>query len=192
VVLSGFYLSMLGAKNNLLRDMCSRVIRSAFTNYPSLGIMGRRLTYILGDNIMPTRSAKANWRGSIQEGRGAVQFGDFSEPYHFSGRFGDERIGVSPEELIAAAVSSCYNMALAVRLSHQGLTVEQLDTQAKVTISPSGVGFKISRILIETKGQVPGITAGDFRKHAEVARDTCPVVTALAAVITELKTEFVD
>jgi osmotically inducible protein OsmC len=141
---------------------------------------------------MPTRSAKANWRGSIQEGRGNVQFGDFSEPYNFSGRFGDERIGISPEELIAAAVSSCYNMALAVRLNNQGLTVEQLDTQTKVTLSTSGLGFKVSRIAITVKGTISGITAADFQKHAESARDTCPIINALAAVATELKTEFVD
>ena len=139
---------------------------------------------------MPTRSAKANWRGSMQEGRGLVQFGDFSEPYNFSGRFGEERIGISPEELIAAAVSSCYNMALAVRLNNQGLTIEQLDTQTKVTISPSGLGFKVSRIAITVKGNVQGITADDFQKHAQIAKDTCPVVLALAAVSTELKTEF--
>ena len=141
---------------------------------------------------MPTRSAKANWRGSLQEGRGSVQFGDFSEPYNFGGRIAEERIGVTAEELIAAAVSSCYNLALAVRLSNQGLTIEHLDTQTKVTLSSSGVGFKISRILITVKGDIKGITAEDFQKHAEIAKATCPVVNALAAVSTELKTEFVD
>ena len=141
---------------------------------------------------MPTRSAKANWSGTLKEGKGVVQFGDFSEPYNFGGRIAEERIGVTAEELIAAAVSSCYNLALAVRLTNQGLTIDDLDTSTKVILSTSGLGFKISRISIVVTARIKGITAEEFKQHAQVAKDTCPVINALAAVATEIKTELAN
>lgn len=140
---------------------------------------------------MPTRSAKADWRGTLQEGRGNVHFGDFSEPYNFTGRVSEERIGTTAEELVAAAQASCYNLALAVRLNNQGLTIERLDTTCKVTLTPSGVGLKISRIVIETRAKVPGLSAADFEQHAQAAKDTCPVSNALIAVGVTVSAELI-
>lgn len=142
---------------------------------------------------MPTRSAKADWRGTIQEGRGYVHFGDFSEPYNFAGRVGDDRIGTNAEELIAAAQASCYTMSLAARLSNNAAyTIERIDTQCKTTLSSSGVGLKISRLEIHTRAKITGITNEEFQEYARTAHELCPVSNALAAVTIVLKAELID
>lgn len=134
---------------------------------------------------MPTRSAKANWSGSIQEGNGQIELKVGAYPYSAKTRFDDGKQVIAttnPEELIGAAQASCYNMALSVRLTNNGHTPEHIETECKVTLSASGLGFKISRIVIITQAKVPGMTDADFQTHAQIAKDNCPISNALAAV----------
>lgn len=44
------------------------------------------------------------------------------------------RAGTNPEELLGAAHAGCFTMALSLILGEAGLTAEQMDTTAKVTL----------------------------------------------------------
>ena len=83
----------------------------------------------------------------------------------------------SPEELIAAAHSSCFSMALSSGLSKAGTPPESLETSADVTFQP---GEGITGIHITVRGTVPGVTAEQFAEAAEGAKANCPVSKALA------------
>jgi osmotically inducible protein OsmC len=82
----------------------------------------------------------------------------------------------SPEELIAAAHSSCFSMALSNGLAKAGTPPDTLTTSAEVTFQP---GEGITGIHITVRGAVPGITADQFIEAAEGAKANCPVSKAL-------------
>jgi osmotically inducible protein OsmC len=92
----------------------------------------------------------------------------------------------NPEELIAAAHAGCFNMALAHALATGGNAARQLRTHAVVTFDKVGEGFGITKIRLETEGEVPGMDAAAFQKAAEGAKAGCPVSKALASVPIEL------
>jgi len=82
----------------------------------------------------------------------------------------------SPEELIAAAHSSCFSMALSNGLAKAGTPPERLDVNADVTFQP---GEGITGVHLTVRGTVPGISADAFVEAAEGAKANCPVSKAL-------------
>lgn len=132
---------------------------------------------------MPVRQAEATWEGNLKEGKGTVAFGKgaFEGAYSFSSRF-EEGTGTNPEELIGAAHAGCFSMALSGRLSQAGFEPRRIHTTAHVHIEKVGEGFKITRIVLETEAEVPGIEAQAFLDQAEAAKSGCPVSQALTGV----------
>src|SRR5947209_12443342 len=116
---------------------------------------------------MPVRSADAQWEGSVQDGKGTMRLasGAFEGAYSFSSRFEDGS-GTNPEELIAAAHSGCFSMALSAALGRAGHTPNRVSTTAKVHLDKGDSGFKISRIELVTDAEVPGIDASKFQEIA--------------------------
>lgn len=144
---------------------------------------------------MPIRSAKARWSGSMQEGSGQVDLKVGSYPYSAKTRLTDgEQVitTTNPEELIGAAQAACYNMALSVRLSSHGHIPDLLETECKVSLVSSGLGLKISRIVINTQATVSGLTDDEFQHHAQIAKDNCPVSNALIAVSITLNASLIQ
>jgi osmotically inducible protein OsmC len=90
----------------------------------------------------------------------------------------------SPEELIAAAHSSCFSMALSHALAQAGNPPDALDTAADVTFQP---GEGITGIHLTVRGTVPGLSAEAFAEAAETAKSNCPVSKALAATTVTLE-----
>ncbi|MRH90403.1 OsmC family peroxiredoxin [Nocardia sp. SYP-A9097] len=136
---------------------------------------------------MPTRSARTAWTGSLQEGSGQVELvssGVGKYDVSFPKRAADNADGTtSPEELIAAAHSSCYSMALSGQIAAAGGTPESLDVTADVTLSPDPAGgFRISKIKLTVVGRASGIDADGFLAAAAAAKAGCPVSKALAGV----------
>jgi osmotically inducible protein OsmC len=107
--------------------------------------------------------------------------GAFEGQYSFSSRF-EEGAGTNPEELIAAAHAGCFSMALSAGLERAGHSPNSVETEAKVHLSPSDGGFKISRIDLVTTADVPGIEEDAFQQAAQAAKEGCPVSKALSAV----------
>jgi osmotically inducible protein OsmC len=132
---------------------------------------------------MPTRSASADWNGSLTEGSGIMTLGSgsFEGPYSYKSRF-EEGQGTNPEELIGAALAGCFSMALSSVLAEQGTPPEAVHSDARVHLLTRGDGFEIARIEVATQARVPGIEGkqvGKFLEAAETAMGTCPVSKAL-------------
>lgn len=130
---------------------------------------------------MPTRNAEAQWTGGLKDGKGTVKLGSgaFEGNYSFSTRFEDGK-GTNPEELIGAAHAGCFSMALSAALEKAGHKPNGVHTTAKVHLGQSGDGFSISKIELDTTGDVPGIDEAAFKEQAEKAKTGCPVSKALA------------
>jgi osmotically inducible protein OsmC len=141
---------------------------------------------------MPIRSADAVWEGDLKTGKGKVKLasGAFEGGYSFSSRF-EEAQGTNPEELIAAAHSACFSMALSNRLASNGFTPKSVKTTAKVNLNKLETGFKITLIELITEGNVPGIDEKTFLEHAETAKKGCPVSQALAATEIKLQAKLI-
>jgi osmotically inducible protein OsmC len=132
---------------------------------------------------MTTRESEARWQGSLKEGSGRVRLGSgvFEGGYSFPSRF-ENGAGTNPEELIAAAHAGCFSMALTAILGEAGFTPTLIRTVAKAHLGFTEAGPTLTRIDIETEGDVPGIDAAGFQQHAEAAKKRCLVSRALAGV----------
>jgi osmotically inducible protein OsmC len=134
---------------------------------------------------MPTRSAHTTWTGGLQDGTGVVKLvssGIGTYEVNFPKRAADNADGTtSPEELIAAAHSACFAMQFSALLGAAGGSDPSLDVTADVTLGPDPAGgFRISGIVLTVRGQAQGVTAEEFAKIAQEAKNGCPVSKALA------------
>ncbi|PYY33604.1 MULTISPECIES: OsmC family peroxiredoxin [unclassified Curtobacterium] len=144
---------------------------------------------------MPTRTARTAWNGGLNDGSGQVELSSSKVGTYdvsFPKRAADDAGGTtSPEELIAAAHSSCYAMQFSAILGEAGGTVESLDVKADVSLGPdSAGGFKLTGIVLTVHGEVTGIDEATFLKAADEAKATCPVSKALTGVDIELHATF--
>ncbi len=92
------------------------------------------------------KKGSAVWRGSFKEGGGTIstETGALNNAgYGSKGRF-ESGPGTNPEELIGAAHAGCFSMALSLMLGEAGLTPDEIDTQAAVTLEKVGDGFAIT------------------------------------------------
>lgn len=136
---------------------------------------------------MPTRTARTAWDGGFEDGSGQVELtssglGTFE--MSFPKRSSEDGGGATnPEELIAAAHSSCYTMQLTALLGQAGATPISVETTADVSLGPDpDGGFKIGRIALTVRAEVEGIDESGFLEIAEEAKATCPVSKALDGV----------
>src|SRR5205814_3953080 len=125
---------------------------------------------------MPTRTSTANWQGTLKEGAGTMRLesGAYEGPFSYVSRF-ESGPGTNPEELIAAAHAGCYSMALSAGLGKAGFTPKRVHTTANVTLDKVGEGFGITKIVLQTEAEIPGIDEKTFREQAEAAKKGCPV-----------------
>jgi osmotically inducible protein OsmC len=129
--------------------------------------------------VATTRTAHTVWQGSLLDGQGTVSLdssGIGEYPVSWPSRAEEANGKTSPEELIAAAHSSCFSMALSNGLSKAGNPPTSLDTRAEVTFQP---GTGITGIHLTVRGEVEGLDEADFVKAAEDAKTNCPVSQAL-------------
>ena len=130
---------------------------------------------------MRSRTADAEWNGNLARGSGrlAVGSGAFQGPNSFKSRFEEGESATNPEELLGAAHAGCFTMALNAQLSRAGFTPTRLETRATVTLAKVGDAFAITRIDLETTGDVPGVDDATLQRHALDAKQNCPVSKAL-------------
>ncbi|HNL51690.1 MAG TPA: OsmC family protein [Actinomycetota bacterium] len=136
-----------------------------------------------------TRSASTVWTGTLFEGSGQVSMdssGVGTYPVSWPSRAEEPAGKTSPEELIAAAHSSCFSMALSNGLAKAGTPATRLETRADVDFQP---GTGITEIRLHVRGDVPGLDADGFTAAAEDAKNNCPVSQALKAVPITLSVE---
>jgi len=134
-----------------------------------------------------TSEATTLWLGSLLEGSGTTSL-DSSDAGEFPVTWAARSEGVTgmtnPEELLGAAHSACYSMALSNALSKAGHPPTSLQVTAAVTFVP-GEGITGSHLLVSAS--VPGLSAEEFQTFAENAKTGCPVSAALTGTSITLK-----
>jgi len=137
-----------------------------------------------------TRTAHTIWEGDLLKGSGEVTLdssGNGTFAVSWPARTEQPGGKTSPEELIAAAHSSCYSMAFSNILAKAGHAPTRLETKADVTFVP-GEGITGSHITV--RGEVPGLDKDRFLELAEDAKKNCPVSQALAGTAITLSAEL--
>jgi osmotically inducible protein OsmC len=139
-----------------------------------------------------TRTATTHWEGSLFEGAGKVTLessGIGTYDVSWPSRAEEANGKTSPEELIAAAHSACFSMALSNGLAKAGTPPTALDTSAEVEFTP---GTGITGIKLTVKGVVEGMSNDDFVAAAQAAKEGCPVSQALAGTTITLEASLAD
>ena len=136
---------------------------------------------------MPTRTARTGWTGTLEQGVGKVELTSSkigTYEVSFPKRAAEDAGGfTSPEELIAAAHSACYAMALSGEIGGAGGTPQALEVRADVTLGPDPAGgFRLTGIRLTVRGEVDGLDAAGFAAAAQRAKEGCPVSKALTGV----------
>lgn len=128
-----------------------------------------------------TRTATTHWEGNLFQGSGRVTLessGLGTYDVTWASRTEEPGGRTSPEELISAALSSCYCMAFSNVLDKAGTAPSSLDVRAETTFQP---GEGVTGIHLVVRGSVSGMSEEDFRGAAETAKENCPVSQALKA-----------
>ena len=134
---------------------------------------------------MTEKSASVLWTGAGKKGEGKISTESgalLDYPYGFATRFGNDRRGTNPEEILGAAHAACFTMAFSFACDKAGFATVTVDTQAHVQLSAQGDGFVIDKISLRMRADVPGIVEARFQEIAASAKRDCPVSKALAGV----------
>lgn len=124
------------------------------------------------------RTARTSWEGALARGKGQVtgDSGALGElPVTWAARTEEPGGMTSPEELAGAAHSSCFSMALALRLGEHKLVPQRLDVSANVTLEEvDGVPTVVSSDLT-VEAVVNGIDDSGFAAIVDEAASLCPI-----------------
>ena len=135
---------------------------------------------------MTEKTAVVHWEGQGKKGQGKIstESGALQHyPYGFASRFGDDRRGTNPEEILGAAHAACFTMAFSFACEKAGFATTDIDTKASVRLSQQGDAFAIDRIALTLQATVPGIDNAKFQEIAVAAKRNCPLSKALASVL---------
>ena len=129
------------------------------------------------------RRADVTWTGDLLSGSGtinSVTSGTINAmPVSWRSRTEDPDGRTSPEELLAAAHASCFSMQFSSFLAKAGSPPERLEVSAEVSFTKQEVGWKVTRSHLTVRATVPGISEEDFLRHAEAAKEGCPISGAI-------------
>jgi osmotically inducible protein OsmC len=134
---------------------------------------------------MAERTATTIWEGDLPHGNGVLNGASGaldSLAVTWASRTERSDGKTSPEELIAAAHSSCFSMALSHELGQGGHAPEQLTVSAKVTLDEKDGAPTVTTSELTVTGRVPGIDQAAFEQAAQTAGQNCPISRALAGV----------
>jgi osmotically inducible protein OsmC len=135
-----------------------------------------------GDDLMMESRAQSVWQGDLFTGSGTTTLDSGAAgplPVTWPSRTEAPNGRTSPEELIAAAHASCFNMALSNILAQAGTPPARLETRAVATFAKVEAGWRLTAMALSVEGNVPGMTAEDFAEAAAKGKDGCPVSNAL-------------
>lgn len=128
------------------------------------------------------RKAHATWRGPVESGGGAVTTESKAldqKRYAFQTRMGDSSDDTNPEELLAAAIASCFSMALSKTLTDRGTPPADLATTGTITLELRDSGPTVSTLHLSVEGSVEGADEAALRDAVEETRQSCPMYLAL-------------
>ena len=96
----------------------------------------------------------------------------------------------SPEELAAAAHSSCFSMALALRLGEHKVHPQRLSVQAEVSLDEVDGVPTITRSDIKVRAAVSGLDQQSFERVVDEAAALCPVSRLFAGADITVEAEL--
>jgi lipoyl-dependent peroxiredoxin len=130
------------------------------------------------------RSATVTWTGDLAGGSGTVSAGTselfMDLPISWASRTDEPDSRTSPEELLAAAHSSCFAMAFSGVLARAAAPPDHIHVSATVTFDKVGEAWTVTRSELDVVGVVPGMDEAAFDAAAQQAKDSCPISRALA------------
>ncbi len=125
------------------------------------------------------RTTQTSWEGSLASGEGKLSSGSSGALdgllLTWASRTEQPSGKTSPEELAAAAHSSCFAMALALKLGENHAPPQRLDVTATVTLDDVNGIPTITTSRLEVRAQVAGLDAEAFAGVLEQAAALCPV-----------------
>ena len=125
-----------------------------------------------------TRSAKTTWTDTLAAGHGVIESasgGIDPTEVTWASRIEDPQGRTSPEELCAAAHSSCFAMALGLKLAEAGVVPQTLEVEAKVTLDERDEVPTIVSSAITVKARIEGVEPDRFSAVVDEAAKLCPV-----------------
>lgn len=139
---------------------------------------------------MSVRKAQAQWKGTLKDGNGTMNFSNYSGPYTFASRF-EEGDGTNPEELVGAAIAGCYSMFLSALISKENFKPDTIETTATVHLEKDDIGPKITSIELNTEVKCEGISTEKFNELAAESKQKCPISRLYAGTEVKLKARLV-
>lgn len=121
------------------------------------------------------------WRGYGRDGEGQAQLSQETVRYSAPESMGGKGVGTSPEDLLIAAVASCYSGTLFRIVDKEGLPIQDLSIRAVGTVTGHPLSSKFARLTVH-----PTIIGGDatkadaYRQLALKARDKCFIGKTIA------------
>ena len=139
---------------------------------------------------MSTRSATAEWTGTLKEGNGHMKFSNYSGPFTFRSR-SEEGDGTNPEELVGAAHAGCYSMFLSALISAEGFTPEIIETNANVHLGSDDTGPVITSIDLDCEVKCVGLSNEKFDELAAAAKEKCPISRLISPTAVKLDAKLI-
>jgi len=145
------------------------------------------------------REATVVWNGTLGSGQGKLEASGALNESTVDWAATDQQADgtTSPEQLLAASEAGCYAMTLALALQRRGKPAERLEVSARCeldrTDDQDDHEYRITRVLLDVKGTVPGLAQDAFEEIARHADEQCPVSAALRGnVEVELTTALAE
>ena len=124
------------------------------------------------------RTAQATWEGRLANGKGSITSGSGALgtlPVTWAARTEQPNGMTSPEELAAAAHSSCFSMALALRLGEHQVNPQRLDVSATVTLDDVDGRPTVVSSALQVRADVTGLDDATFQSIVAEAAELCPI-----------------
>lgn len=125
------------------------------------------------------RSTQTTWEGPLASGEGKLSQGSSGAldglPLTWDSRTEQPGGKSSPEELAAAAHSSCFAMALALKLGENNTPPQRLDVTATVTLDAVDGVPTITTSRLKVRARVAGLDDEAFSSVVGEAAALCPV-----------------
>ncbi len=125
------------------------------------------------------RTVQTSWEGPLATGAGTLGHGSSGAldglPVTWAARTEQPGGKTSPEELAAAAHSSCFAMALSLKLGENDTPPQQLDVTSTVTLDAVDGLPTITTSKLTVRAKVAGLDADGFARVVDAAAALCPV-----------------
>lgn len=125
------------------------------------------------------RTVQTTWEGPLATGAGTLGHGSSGAldglPVTWAARTEQPGGKTSPEELAAAAHSSCFAMALSLKLGENETPPQQLDVTSTVTLDEVDGLPTITTSKLTIRAKVAGLDADGFTEVVSAAAALCPV-----------------